>query len=124
MNRRRDLLSRQPGPGLGLRCQSPLTTSDSELEPDLCIVKGDRAALRKSHPTTAELVIEVAVSSLEIEHVKALFYPEACVAECWIVCPTEKRVEIYRQPAASGYTVQLNAGPDEVLESSAPPAVR
>ncbi len=49
----REILSRQLGAGLVLRSEGPLTSSDSEPEPDLCVVKGTRADLRRAHPTTA-----------------------------------------------------------------------
>ncbi len=119
----REILSRQLGAGLVLRSEGPLTTIDSEVEPDLCVVKGTRADLRRSHPVTAELVIEVAVSSLEIDRVKALIYAEAGVKEYWIVCPEEKRVEVYRQPGPQGYGEQTVLTPPAILESSALPGV-
>ncbi len=120
----REILSRQLGAGLVLRSEAPLTSSDSEPEPDLCVVKGTRADLRRAHPTSAELVIEVAVSSLEIDRVKALIYAEAGVKEYWIVCPGEKRVEVYRQPGPTGYDKQTVLTPPAILESSALPGVK
>ena len=119
----RDILSRQLGPGLVLRSEGPFTSSDSEPEPDLCIVRGDRAALRRAHPTTAELVIEVAVSSLELDRVKALIYAEAGVKEYWIVRPEEKCVEVYRASDGQNYREQTTIAAPAVLESSALPGV-
>ena len=119
----REILSRQLGAGLVLRSEGPLTSSDSEPEPDLCVVRANRTDLRHAHPTTAELVIEVAVSSLELDRVKALIYAEAGVKEYWIVCPEEKRVEVYRQPGPQGYGEQTVLTPPAILESSALPGV-
>lgn len=119
----RDILSRQLGPSLILRSEGPITASDSEPEPDLCIVKGDRASLRRSHPSTAELVIEVAVSSLELDRVKALIYAEAGVREYWIVRPEDKCVEVYRHPDGQNYREQTTVTAPAILESSALPGV-
>ena len=104
--------------------ESPLTLSDSEPEPDLMVTRGKKADFRRSHPSTAELIIEVAVSSLEIDRVKALIYAEAGVKEYWIVCPEEKRVEVYRQPGPTGYGEQTVLTPPAILESSALPGVK
>jgi Uma2 family endonuclease len=88
-----------------------VTTIDSEPEPDVMVVRGAAQDFRSAHPATAELVIEVADSSLEIDRVKALIYAQVDVKEYWIVCPEEKRVEIFRQPGEEGYaeTVLYNA---------------
>jgi Uma2 family endonuclease len=120
----RRLLSTQLRTGHFLRSEGPLTLADSEPEPDISIVKGESADFRHAHPATAELVIEVAVSSLEIDRVKALIYAEAGVKEYWIVCPQEKRVEVYRRPGPRGYGERSDFEPPAVLESSALPLVR
>jgi len=118
------VIGRQLPPGCVLFCKSPLTLSDSEPEPDLMVTRGKKADFRRSHPTTAELVIEVAVSSLEIDRMKALIYAEAGVKEYWIVCPEEKRVEVYRHPGPQGYGDQTVLTPPAILESSALPGVK
>jgi Uma2 family endonuclease len=118
------ILSSQISDEFILRAECPLTLVDSEPEPDLCVIRGNRADFRATHPTTAALVIEVAVSSLELDRVKALIYAEAGVAEYWIVRPVEKLVEIYRSPGPAGYAHQSQAGPEEVLECEALPGVR
>src|SRR5262245_20368290 len=48
--------------GLVVRREDPLTLADSEPEPDIAVVCGSRKDFFKAHPTTAELVVEVAVS--------------------------------------------------------------
>jgi hypothetical protein len=47
--------------GYLVRKEDPLTLSDSEPEPDISVVKGREADFFKSHPTTAEIVIEVSI---------------------------------------------------------------
>jgi Uma2 family endonuclease len=88
------------------------------------VVRGAQSDFRAAHPTTAELVIEVAISSLEIDRVKALIYAEAGVKEYWIVCPKKKQVEIFRQPVAQDYAERTVLTAPAVLECSVLPGVR
>ena len=99
--------------------------ADSEPEPDLAVVRGPRADYRTAHPATAQLVIEVAVSSIEIDRVKALIYAEAGVPVYWIVCPQTKQVEVYRKPGSlEGYNERIVATSPALLECQALPGVR
>ena len=88
------------------------------------ITRGALADFRVTHPTTAELVIEVAISSLEIDRVKALIYAEAGVKEYWIVCPEQKEVEVYRSPTPQGYAECSVLSSPAVLECPVLPGVR
>jgi len=58
-----DILRGAVPAGCHVRGEEPLTIGDSEPEPDLVVVRGRREDYRQAHPTTAELVIEVCVSS-------------------------------------------------------------
>jgi len=124
IERVREILAGQIQPGWLLRQEGPLTLADSEPEPDVALVLGARGAFDAVHPTTAELVVEVAVTSLEIDRVKAAIYAEAGVKEYWIVCPGEKQVEVYRQPGANGYAERTTISPPSVIECAALPGVR
>jgi Uma2 family endonuclease len=84
--------------------EDPLTFVDSQPEPDLAIVRGEEQDFTTSHPTTAELVIEIAIPSVALDREKAAIYAEAGVAEFWIVLPAERRVEVYRQPENGAYS--------------------
>jgi len=110
--------------GFTLFSHDPITTADSEPEPDVMVVRGAREEFRAAHPTTAELVIEVAVSSLEIDRVKAAIYAEAGVKEYWIVCPAEKQVEVYRQPVVERYAERTVLSALGMLECLVLPGVR
>ena len=123
-DRIRKILSTQISPEWIVRQEGPLTFTDSEPEPDVAVVGGPEERYFAAHPTTAELVIEVAVSSLEIDRVKALIYAEAGVKEYWIVCPDEKQVEVYRQPGPQGYAERSVVSAPAVLECAALPGVR
>lgn len=83
--------------------ESPLTTSDSEPEPDLMVVKGKESDFRDHHPTTAELIIEVSINTQERDRSKAAIYAEAQVAEYWLVLPEKKEILIYTQSNGREY---------------------
>ncbi len=87
--------------GWFLRGQSPVTTADSEPEPDLAVVRGDPRDFRARHPGPADmgLVVEVADSSLERdESFKARLYARASVAVYWIVNIPDNLLEVYTHP--------------------------
>lgn len=109
--------------GVHIRQEKPLTTSDSEPEPDLAIVRGARADYLGRHPATALLVIEVAISTIDTDRVKALIYAEAGVAEYWIVLPETKTVEVHWQPAAGEYAERLTVSAPAVIDSRALPGL-
>ncbi len=90
-------------PGYRLRKEDPLTLTTSEPEPDLAIVLGDSETYRDRHPTTAELIVEIAVSSVEVDRAKADLYAGAGVSVYWLVLTDVRAVEIYTRPQANGY---------------------
>lgn len=98
------LLLRQVPEGFEVRREGPLTLKDSEPEPDLSVVSGRPDDWATAHPSTAALVIEVAVSSVPLDQSKAEIYAEAGIPEYWIVRPEERAVDIYRQPIGSAYS--------------------
>jgi Uma2 family endonuclease len=84
-------------------------------------VRGKQTDFQKVHPTTAELVVEVAVTSLEVDRAKSDIYAEAGVKEYWIVCPERKLVEVYRQAAPLGYgECTIVAAPAALAPASLP----
>lgn len=89
--------------GFTLNKGDPLTTASSEPEPDISVVRGDSEDYAQRHPATAELAIEVAVSSEEIDFRKAAIYAEAGVKEYWIVEPLAKKVTAFRSPNGRSY---------------------
>lgn len=104
-------------PGFILLREDPLTFADSEPEPDLAMVRGEEQDFATSHPTSAELVIEIAVSSVALDREKAPIYAEAGVPEYWIVLPAERRIEVYRRPVNGAYLESSVAQGDVVLTS-------
>src|SRR5438309_1717344 len=89
--------------GFHARPDQPLALADSVPEPDFAVVRGMRKEFRQTHPTTAVLVVEVAVSSVALDREMASIYAEAGVAEYWIILAHERAVEVYRKPAGGRY---------------------
>ncbi len=92
--------------GYHVRQEQPITLADSEPEPDVAIVLGQPSDYCDAHPSSALVIIEVAVSSSEIDREKANIYAEIGVSEYAIVLHAEKAIEVFSQPTASGYAVK------------------
>src|SRR5436190_5104785 len=119
-----DLIAAKLRAGLVVRREDPLTLADSEPEPDVAVVRGAESDFFKSHPRTAELVIEVAVSSAALDRENASLYAEAGVKEYWIVLGPERQVEVYRRPKKGEYQERLTFGPEATLDCTSLPGVR
>ena len=92
---------------LWIRSEQPLTLADSEPEPDISVVPGSQRN-DPSHPTTAKLVIEVAVTSLADDRDLADVYAEASVQEYWIINVEKKCVEVFLSPQGESYATEKN----------------
>ena len=108
-------------PGFWVRQEQPLTFADSQPEPDISVVRGRFEDYIAAHPRTAEIVVEVSISTMERDVEKIGIYAEAGVKEYWLVIPEEKRVEIWTQPAAGGYSTCVRPGAGESYMSAAIP---
>ena len=94
-------LQRLVGDAIVVSVQQPITTDDSEPEPDLTLSAGPQTRYYSIHPTPAEvyLVIEVSDSSLEFDRsMKLNLYARSKIPTYWIVNIPERRVEVYTQP--------------------------
>lgn len=81
--------------GLLLRVEQPLTLGSSEPEPDLAIVTGHRDDFRLCHPQHAEIVVEVAVTTAELDRAKSRIYADAGIPLYLLVLPEQKQVVQY-----------------------------
>jgi Uma2 family endonuclease len=104
--------------GTFLSKESPITMGDSEPEPDLAVIAGDEEDFNDEHPTTALLVIEVALSTLKKDARKAAIYAAAGVQEYWIIDPDNMRLIQHLTPSAEGYVVRVVHGTDAVVVSA------
>lgn len=91
-----DWLRSKLADGQTLRVEQPLTLAGSEPEPDLAVVSGARDDFRSQHPTTASLVVEVAISTVELDRAKAAIYASAGISEYWLIMPEAREAVVYR----------------------------
>lgn len=117
-----ELLQRVLPPGLHVQPEQPILCGDSEPEPDLSVIRGSIKDYAVEHPHTAELVIEVCVTSHEYDRLKLRACAGAGVKECWLVLGPEKKIEVHRQPAGEQFTERAVHGPDGSLTSTAVPS--
>ncbi len=89
-----------------VRVQLPWEASSySEPEPDFVLLPREKIFSAKRHPTEADLVIEVADSSLAFDRSrKSRLYAESGVPEYWVVNLPQRCLEVYRQPKEQVYT--------------------
>ncbi len=106
-----------------VRHEGPLTLRDSEPEPDLSVVRGQPEDFITAHPTTAQLVIEVAVTSTEVDESKADIYAEAGIPEYWLVRALDRTVDVYREPTREGYRSKTTLTAGDVLQCPGLPGV-
>jgi Uma2 family endonuclease len=104
-----------------LRSEQPITCADSEPEPDVSVVKGSVEDFRHEHPRTAELVIEICVTSHEYDRSKLQAYAQAGVKEVWLVLAPERQVEVHRHPADGKFAEPTTCGPGGRLACAALP---
>ncbi|MCW5554368.1 MAG: Uma2 family endonuclease [Verrucomicrobiae bacterium] len=104
-----------------LRSEQPITCADSEPEPDVSVVKGSVEDFRLEHPRTAELVIEICVTSHEYDRSKLRAYASAGVKEVWLVLAPEKQIEVHRQPGDGKFAEPDSFGPGGQLICTALP---
>jgi Putative restriction endonuclease len=96
-----DALPRRVPKGWFCRGQSAITTTDSEPQPDVALVRGSTRDYLARHPAPADmaLVIEVANSSLARDRSdKARIYAAAAVPVYWTINLVDQQVEVYTDP--------------------------
>ncbi len=107
--------------------QSPFTLSEqSEPQPDLILARYRADRYRHAHPTSPDilLVIEVSQTSLRYDRArKVRLYGAAGLPEYWIVNLVDNTLEVYRQPAADGYSLLQKFRPGDAVSPLAFPDV-
>jgi Uma2 family endonuclease len=107
-----------------VRAEQPITVGDSEPEPDLAVASGSDEDYWDRHPTTAEFVVEIAVTSHDFDRQKASIYAEAGVKEFWIVLVPEREIEIHRRPEGGAYREVTRVGAEGVAQCAVLPEVQ
>ena len=83
----------------------------------------EKTNFAQQHPTTAALVVEIAVTSAAEDRSLATLYASAGVEEYWIVLPMERRIEVYRRPESGTYLDQSHVEGDATLECGSLPRI-
>jgi Uma2 family endonuclease len=118
-----EFLHRLVPSGFLIRTEQPITCMDSEPEPDLAVVRGQACDFRETHPRTAELVVEVCVTSSDYDRSKLRAYASAGVKECWLVLAGQKQIEVHTQPQANEFSSRVVYGPHGQCVSATIPQV-
>jgi Uma2 family endonuclease len=118
-----DALRTAFGSGWRIRTQSPLVLGeDLDPEPDFAVIVATPRG-SSGHPTTAELVVEVADSSLDFDtNDKRLLYAKAGIREYWVVDINGRRLLVLRDAQAGDYASQQALGPADAVAPLAAPA--
>ncbi len=118
------------GAGWWLRVQSPLRVDEyNNPLPDLAIVRGGPRDYPGRHPITADLVIEVADTSLQTDLTEqAERYATAGVTDYWVLDIVNRQLIVLRDPAplpeglgATAYRDQKTYAPTERIAPLAAP---
>lgn len=111
------------GTGFHVRPQLPLALDElNEPEPDLAVVAGSLRDYRHAHPSIADLVVEVAETSLAFDRgVKKALYARFAIPEYWIVDLPDRAVEVYRSPLAEDYQDQRSLSEEDSIAPLARP---
>ncbi|MBU4271595.1 MAG: Uma2 family endonuclease [Planctomycetes bacterium] len=91
--------------GWHVRSEQPVTSEDSEPEPDVAVVCGGPEQYGRCHPGPRDvaLVVEVADASLcRDRSTKKRIYARAGIPVYWIVNMPERRIEVYSDPTGPG----------------------
>jgi Uma2 family endonuclease len=94
-----------------LHVQMPLAVPGGRPEPDLALAED----VPHSHPRTAELVVEVAVTSLNDDFAKLPGYADARVTMVWIVDVPARCVRVFDRPHGRRYEREQILRADDTL---------
>src|SRR5262249_13152238 len=86
--------------GFFVRVQMPLILGQrSDPVPDLAVIKGKALDFLVANPTSAELVVEVADTSLSMDTgAKAQLYAAAGIADYWVIDLNNRLLIVHRDP--------------------------
>lgn len=92
------------GVGFAIREEKPVELATSLPEPDVAVVRGTQRDYVARHPGGADavLVVEVAVTSQEIDREKTRLYAEANVPVVWLLDVPARRLEVHTDPQPGG----------------------
>ncbi len=105
-----------------VRIQNPIVLgSDSELQPDLTLVRPREDNYTKSHPEPVDilLIVEVGDSTVRYDReIKIPLYAQYAIPEVWLLDLQRQQLEVYLQPGANGYRQILRPEKNEEVALS------
>jgi len=119
------------GIGWTVRVQLPLVLSlDTDPVPDFAVVRGGVRDHATTHPTTADLVMEVSDTTLDADITeKAELYATAGIADYWVLDLDNRRLLVFRDPVplptglgATAYRTHFTFGPADSVSPLALPS--
>jgi Uma2 family endonuclease len=118
-----DSIARLLPAGWYVDSQEPITTPDSEPEPDVIVVRGESEQYFDRHPGPEDLalVIEVADSTVHRDRtLKKRIYARARISCYWIINLPEKQIEVYMSPSGTGSQPSYKERQDYFLTDDLP----
>src|ERR1700722_6353816 len=104
------------------RNQSGVTTSESEPEPDIAVVRGPHRRYANKHPGPEDtgLVVEISETTLRRDRTtKQRVYARAKIPVYWIINVLDLRIEVYTDPSGPqeepAYRQRQDYGPSEAV---------
>jgi Uma2 family endonuclease len=119
-----DLLRAMVPDAFRVRQERPLSLGDSVPEPDISIVRGKPSDWVNAHPSSALLVVEIAIASVPLDRNKAEIYAQAGIPEYWLIRAQERQVDIYRKPVEGSYEVKFTLGMADILACASIPEIQ
>lgn len=104
--------------------EQPITLANSEPEPDISIIKGAIDDYSDSHPTHAELVVEVSLTTLSEDRSMAFVYAQAGIAEYWLFNLNNNTVEVYTKPMQDRYSEMKTYSVADTLTLTSLPEIK
>lgn len=98
----REALAALVPPGYYVDDQEPLTTDESEPEPDIMIVRGQRRDYRDHHPGPHDIAVVIEVSDTTLQRDRTLkkqIYARGSIPIYWIINLGEQQIECYSRPS-------------------------
>jgi Uma2 family endonuclease len=98
----RDALTALVPAGYYVDDREPLTTEESEPEPDVMVVRGRRRDYSDHHPGPQDIALVVEVSDTTLQRDRTLkkhIYARSLIPVYWIINLSEQQIEQYTQPS-------------------------
>lgn len=86
-----------------VQIEQPISIQDSEPEPDISVIEGNQKDYSNNHPTSARLVVEISLTTYELDFRKQFVYAKANIPEYWLFNLNNFEVEVYKNPNSEKY---------------------